>query len=111
LADLLAAQSVTSVFFDNCVAGSVSIEQLGDELAQLISTLHYTDGVPVPEVDVVAHSQHGRIDCALLLEREATRRSSLRTSGRSAHPKVHHDRHASFRSAHLSGYSAIQPDV
>jgi uncharacterized protein (TIGR03437 family) len=62
LATWLNAQGVSTVFFDNCtVGGSPSIEQLGDHLGELIASLRYSDGSPVPQVDVISHSMGGLI--------------------------------------------------
>jgi uncharacterized protein (TIGR03437 family) len=63
---VLAASQIASVFFDNCtVASSTSsrptIEALGAAFGTFLGTLHYTDGTPVTQVDVVAHSMGGLI--------------------------------------------------
>ena len=55
------------LFFDNCrECPDCAIEDLGSRLGQVLSTLRYTDGTPVPEVDVVAHSMGGLIARAYL---------------------------------------------
>lgn len=63
---VLAASQISSVFFDNCtVTSSTSsrptIEALGAAFGSFLGTLHYTDGTPVTQVDVVAHSMGGLI--------------------------------------------------
>jgi uncharacterized protein (TIGR03437 family) len=50
-----------SVFFDNCRAGRVGIEELGNAFRQFVDGLRYHDGQPVSQVDVVAHSMGGLI--------------------------------------------------
>ncbi len=63
---VLAASQIASVFFDNCaVTSSTSsrptIEALGAAFGTFLGTLRYTDGAPVTQVDVVAHSMGGLI--------------------------------------------------
>lgn len=49
-------------FFDNCTeCKNCAIEILGQRLGQVISTLKYSDGSPVSQVDLVAHSMGGLI--------------------------------------------------
>jgi pimeloyl-ACP methyl ester carboxylesterase len=72
-------------FFDNCKQGSgdESIEVLAAYLGQVISTLRYTDGTTVQQVDIVAHSMGGLIARAYL--------AGLQSSGTlqpPANPKV-----------------------
>lgn len=51
-----------SLLFDNCTAaGKPPIEDLGNSFATFLSKLTYTDGTPVTQVDVVAHSLGGMI--------------------------------------------------
>lgn len=63
---VLQAAQLTSVFFDNCsIAGTTSsrptIEALGAAFGTFLRGLRYTDGTPVTEVHVVAHSMGGLI--------------------------------------------------
>ncbi len=59
---ILEQANIASVFFDNCtISGSPSIEALGIAFAQFLTTLQYTDGTPVTQVDIVAHSMGGLI--------------------------------------------------
>ncbi len=67
LASLLQSDGIPVVFFNNCLYGQdVPIETLAGQLAAYISTLTYTDGTPVPEFDLVAHSMGGLIARAYL---------------------------------------------
>ncbi|HYO84553.1 MAG TPA: IPT/TIG domain-containing protein [Bryobacteraceae bacterium] len=51
-----------SLFFDNCEqARNEPIEQIGAALGRYLDSLRYTDGQPVAQVDVVAHSMGGNI--------------------------------------------------
>jgi uncharacterized protein (TIGR03437 family) len=63
---VLEASQIVSVFFDNCtVAGTTSsrpsIEVLGTAFGDFLAGLRYSDGSPVTQVDVVAHSMGGLI--------------------------------------------------
>jgi uncharacterized protein (TIGR03437 family) len=62
---LLQAQSIVSLYFDNCSVGSASnrpsIEALGIAFGQFLAGLKYTDGSAVTQVDAVAHSMGGLI--------------------------------------------------
>ncbi len=63
---VLQAAQFASVFFDNCtIAGGVlsrpTIEALGAAFGTFLRGLRYTDGTPVTEVHVVAHSMGGLI--------------------------------------------------
>ncbi len=59
---LLKNAGLISLYFDNCTAGrNVTIEAAGQAFGQFLSTLKYTDGTPVTQVDVVAHSMGGLI--------------------------------------------------
>lgn len=63
-------------FFDNCVELSVNgnaIEELGTTLGQFLSTIQYTSGAEVPQIDLVGHSMGGLIVRSYL--------SGLQTSG------------------------------
>ena len=54
--------SPSVLFFDNCrECPGCLIEELGSRLGQVISLLRDTDGAPVPQVDVIAHSMGGLI--------------------------------------------------
>lgn len=50
-------------FFDNCAECPIncSIEDLGSSLENVLNSLAYTDGTPVPMFDVIAHSMGGLI--------------------------------------------------
>jgi uncharacterized protein (TIGR03437 family) len=62
-----------SLFFDNCAyGGKPSIEELGSDFAAYLATLTYTDGTPVAQVDVVAHSMGGLIVRCYLAGKQTT---------------------------------------
>jgi len=64
---VLQASKLVTVFFDNCsVTGGPTIETLGAAFGRFLTSLRYTDGTPVPQVDVVAHSMGGLIVRAYL---------------------------------------------
>jgi uncharacterized protein (TIGR03437 family) len=49
-------------FFENCTeCPNCAIEQLGADLATFLNSVQYTDGTPVPQFDVIAHSMGGLI--------------------------------------------------
>ena len=54
------------LFFNNCTYGDAKIEQLASQLGAYIAGLHYTDGTPVAQVDLVTHSMGGLIARAYL---------------------------------------------
>ncbi len=63
---VLRASQIASVFFNNCAvaaqaSGTPSIESLGIAFGQFLAGLRYTDGSPVSQVDIVAHSMGGLI--------------------------------------------------
>jgi uncharacterized protein (TIGR03437 family) len=59
---VLQASQIVTLFFDNCsLSDKPSIEALGIAFGQFLASLKYTDGTPVPQVDVVAHSMGGLI--------------------------------------------------
>lgn len=62
---LLQANSIVTLYFDNCSVGSVSnrptIEALGLAFGKFLAGLQYTDGTPVTQVDAVGHSMGGLI--------------------------------------------------
>jgi uncharacterized protein (TIGR03437 family) len=59
---VLQANQIVSVFFDICtVPNNPSIEALGAALGQFLGALKYTDGTPVAQTDVVAHSMGGLV--------------------------------------------------
>lgn len=62
-ADQILAQSRTPVlFFNNCdIAGNPAIEELGNAFGRYLTSLRYSGGGAVPQVDVVAHSMGGMI--------------------------------------------------
>jgi uncharacterized protein (TIGR03437 family) len=64
---VLQASNLVTVYFDNCSVPNVPpIETLGAAFGQFLAKLTYTDGTPVPLVDVVAHSMGGLIVRAYL---------------------------------------------
>lgn len=66
LASLLQADGAAVLYFNNCAYGDISIEQLAAQLGIYIAGLRYTDGTPVGQVDLVAHSMGGLIVRAYL---------------------------------------------
>jgi uncharacterized protein (TIGR03437 family) len=67
LASLLQSDGIPLVFFNNCVYGQdVPIETLAAQFNGYIATLTYTDGTPVQQVDLIAHSMGGLIARAYL---------------------------------------------
>jgi len=62
---LLQANSLVTLYFDNCTIGNTltkpDIETVGIAFGAFLGSLKYTDGTPVPLVDVVAHSMGGLI--------------------------------------------------
>jgi uncharacterized protein (TIGR03437 family) len=62
-----------SLFFNTCtLAQSASIEDLGAALGTFLSGLTYTNGQPVTQVDVVAHSMGGLVLRAYLSGKQNT---------------------------------------
>ena len=67
LASLLQTEGLTVAYFNNCAYGSsANIEELAQQLSTYIAGLQYTDGTPVDQVDLVAHSMGGLIVRAYL---------------------------------------------
>jgi len=59
---VLQANGEVSLFFSTCtLAANASIEDLAAAFATFLSGLKYTDGMPVQQVDVVAHSMGGLV--------------------------------------------------
>lgn len=59
---VLQANGEVSLFFDTCsLAATATIEDLGGAFAKFLAGLKYTDGTPVNQVDVVAHSMGGLV--------------------------------------------------
>ena len=57
---VLQANGEASLFFSTCsLLPTASIEDLAAAFAKFLSGLSYTDGTPVDQVDVVAHSMGG----------------------------------------------------
>ncbi|HLH41464.1 MAG TPA: hypothetical protein VKV74_00660 [Bryobacteraceae bacterium] len=64
---LLQSDGLSVVFFNNCVYGAgAAIESLAKQLGAYLGSLSYTDGSPVAQVDLVAHSMGGLIARAYL---------------------------------------------
>src|SRR5579864_1133518 len=66
LASLLQADGATVAYFNNCTYGDISIEQLAGQFNIYLTGLHYTDGTPITQVDLVVHSMGGLIARAYL---------------------------------------------
>ena len=66
LAALLQTDGVGVAYFNNCTYGNISIEQLAGQLNIYLAGLQYTDGTPIPQVDLVVHSMGGLIARAYL---------------------------------------------
>ena len=76
---LLARDSRASLFFNNCtVPNNPPIEDLGNEFGKFLESLRYSDGRPVPQVDVVAHSMGGMIVRSYIAGKQRDAGSSLR---------------------------------
>src|SRR5271169_254297 len=59
---VLQSNGEVSLFFNTCsLPPTASIEDLGAAFATFLSGLNYTDGQPVDQVDVVAHSMGGLV--------------------------------------------------
>jgi len=64
---LMQASNIVTLYFDNCTvtapAGQTKpdIETVGAAFGQFLAALKYTDGTPVTQVDVVAHSMGGLV--------------------------------------------------
>jgi len=73
---LLQFDNVPVVYwFDNCAAcpaGDCSIEQLGADLAQVITSIDYENSTPVSQVDLIAHSMGGLIVRSYLSGKQGT---------------------------------------
>jgi len=66
LASLLQTDGVGVAYFNNCTYGDISIEQLAGQLNIYLAGLQYTDGTPIPQVDLVVHSMGGLVARAYL---------------------------------------------
>ncbi len=69
------------MFFNNCAYGNIPIEDLAGQLGRYLAGLRYTDGTPVSQVDLVAHSMGGLIIRAYL--------AGLQTDG-AVNPPINH---------------------
>src|ERR1700728_511637 len=70
---VLQGNGEVSVFFNTCsLSSSASIEDLAAAFAAFLSGLSYTDGQPVDQVDVVAHSMGGLVLRSYLSEKQNT---------------------------------------
>lgn len=70
---VLQSAGLVSLFFDNCtVTNNPTIEALGAAFGQFLAGLKYTDGTPVTQVDVVAHSMGGLIVRSYLAGKQNT---------------------------------------
>jgi uncharacterized protein (TIGR03437 family) len=59
---LLQADGRVSLFFNNCEqARNASIEEISAAFGRYLDSLRYTNGQPVPELDVIAHSLGGLV--------------------------------------------------
>jgi len=72
MATLLQSDGLNVAFFNNCTYGDISIEQLAAQLSTYIAGLQNTDGTPVTQVDLVAHSMGGLIVRAYLAGKQQT---------------------------------------
>jgi uncharacterized protein (TIGR03437 family) len=59
-------------WFDNCQCPDCSIEELGGDLGQAMNLIQYTNGTPVPQVDLIAHSMGGLIVRSYLSGKQVT---------------------------------------
>ena len=60
-------------FFENCTqCPNCTIEQLGTDLASFIGSIRYSDGTPVSQVDLIAHSMGGLIVRSYLSGKQQT---------------------------------------
>jgi uncharacterized protein (TIGR03437 family) len=60
--EILQKNGQATLFFDNCsVPNKPAIETLGNSFREFLEGLRYSDGQPVPQVDVVVHSMGGLI--------------------------------------------------
>jgi len=76
---LLQNSSLITLFFNNCsMAGSPTLEGLGVGFGQFLAALKYTDGTPVTQVDVVAHSMGGLILRCYLSGKQDTASASFK---------------------------------
>jgi uncharacterized protein (TIGR03437 family) len=66
MASLLQTDGAPVAFFNNCSYGDIPIEQLAAQLKTYLAGLTYTDGSPVTQVDIVAHSMGGLVTRAYL---------------------------------------------
>ena len=66
LETLLREDGVPVAFYNNCTAGRLPIEILGQRFGEWLDQLRYDDGSPVDKVDAVTHSMGGLIVRAYL---------------------------------------------
>jgi pimeloyl-ACP methyl ester carboxylesterase len=104
LASLLQTEGSSVTYFNNCAYGSdATIEQLAEQLNNYIAALKYTDGAPVDQVDLVAHSMGGLIVRAYLSGKQSSPGAFLPPES----PKI---RKAIFLATpHFGSYQADNP--
>ncbi len=66
LETLLREDGIPVAFYNNCTAGRLPIEILGQRFGEWLDQLQYEDGSPVDKVDAVTHSMGGLIVRAYL---------------------------------------------
>jgi uncharacterized protein (TIGR03437 family) len=86
---VLQASNLVTLYFDNCSVPNVPpIETLGAAFGQFLASLTYTNGTPVPLVDVVAHSMGGLIVRAYLSGMQVAAAGTPATFNPPATPRI-----------------------